>query len=122
MKRDWDLIREVLIEIEALEEPKRYMVTYGVGDEHQPEAHAKAHQALLLWKAGFIEAVDASSLAGPAIVSPALTWQGHDLLDTLRSKPVWERIKKIAEEKGIELTFDAVKALGKAALSAVAGG
>lgn len=121
MKREWDVIREVLIEIETLDEPARYKATYGVGDEHEPETYAKARQALLLWKAGFIEAVDASTLAGPAILSPALTWQGHDLLDTLRSKPVWERIKKTAEEKGIELTFDAVKALGKAALAAILG-
>lgn len=76
---------------------------------------------MLLWKAGFIEAVDASTIAGPAISAPDLTWQGHDLLDMLRSKPVWERIKTVAKEKGIELTFDAVKALGKAAVTAIAG-
>jgi len=63
--------------------------------------------------------VDAATSAGPAILSPELTWEGHDLLDTLRSKPVWERVKKTAQEKGIELTFDAVKALGKAALAAI---
>lgn len=40
---------------------------------------------------------------------------------TIRRKPVWERIKKTAQEKGIELTFDAVKALGKAALTTILG-
>jgi Hypothetical protein (DUF2513). len=45
-----------------------------------------------------------------------LTWQGHELLDTIRSKAVWERIKTTAKEKSIELTFDSVKALGKLAL------
>lgn len=34
----------------------------------------------------------------------------------MRSKAVWERIKTIAEAKGLELTFDSVKALGKVAL------
>ena len=53
------------------------------------------------------------------LVGPNLTWQGHDLLDTLRSKPVWEKIKTTAREKGIELTFEAVKALGKLALQSV---
>jgi hypothetical protein len=27
------------------------------------------------------------------VAMPNLSWQGHDLLDTLRSKPVWDRIK-----------------------------
>jgi hypothetical protein len=121
MKRDWDVIREVLVEVEALSEKERYAAGYGLGDEHADEDQAKCEQALLLWEAGFIEAADTGTLAGPAIQMPKLTWAGHDLLDTLRSKPVWERIKKTAQDKGIELTFDAVKMLGKAALAAVIG-
>jgi hypothetical protein len=35
----------------------------------------------------------------------------------LRSKPVWERVKATAQEKGIELTFDTVITLGKAAVA-----
>jgi hypothetical protein len=37
----------------------------------------------------------------------------------MRSQAVWERIKTVAKDKGIELTFDAVKALGKLALGLV---
>lgn len=116
MKRDWDVIRQVLIDIEALREEDRHSFGYGLGDEHEGEDKDKSGQALLLWKAGFIVAADAGTMAGPAILAPELTWQGHDLLDTLRSKPVWERIKTTAKEKGLELTFDTVKALGKYAL------
>lgn len=119
MKRDWDVIREVLIEVEALSEQDRNSFGYGLGDEHAGDDPAKSEHALLLWKAGFIAAVDAGTMAGPALLSPELTWQGHDLLDTLRSKAVWERIKTTAKERGIELTFDAVKAIGKVALDYV---
>lgn len=49
-------------------------------------------------------------------MSPELTWRGHDLLNSLRSKAVWERIKTTAKEKSLDLTFDTVKALGKLAL------
>lgn len=122
MKRDWDVIREVLIEVEALSEEDRQQFGFGFGDGYADMNKAKCEQALLLWKAGFIEAIDAGTLAGQAILAPDLTWQGHDLLDMLRSKPVWERIKKTAQEKGIELTFEAVKALGKVALTAIIGG
>lgn len=119
MKRDWDVIREVLVEVEALSELERSSFGYGLGDERVGDDPAKSEHALLLWKAGFIEAIDGGTMAAPAILSPHLTWQGHDLLDTLRSEAVWERIKTTAREKGIELTFDAVKAIGKVALDYV---
>lgn len=118
MKRDWDVIREVLIEVEGLSDDPNYRgnKVYGMGDEHFPGEAVKSAHAAMLWKAGYIEAIDVSTSGETAIISPELTWQGHDLLDTLRSKPVWDRIKAVAQDKGIELTFDAVKALGATAL------
>ena len=120
MKRDWDVVREVLIEVEALTERERNTFQYALGYEGTNEA--KSEQAMLLWKAGYLEAIEAGGLDGPAIISPGLTWAGHDLLDTLRSKPVWEKIKKTAKDKGIELTFEAVKMLGTFALKSMLGG
>lgn len=110
MKRDWDVIREVLIEIEEFE-GKNDLIYSLNGD-----SPIKGSHALLLWKAGFITAINMSDLDGPAILDPELTWEGHDLLDTIRSKDVWERVKTTAKEKGIELTFEAVKMLGKIAV------
>jgi hypothetical protein len=119
MKRDWDVIRQVLVEVEALDDESRGSATYGRGEE-QPEADSvKAAHALLLWKAGYLEGVDGATTMGPALFAPDLSWAGHDLLDTLRSEAVWERIKITAKEKGLELTFDAVKALGRVALDYV---
>jgi hypothetical protein len=58
---------------------------------------AKDAQAVLLWKSGFIEGADASSLdLGDSVVAQGLTWAGRDLLDTIQSKPVWDRIKTTA--------------------------
>lgn len=116
MKRDWDVIREVLIEVEGLDSDRRNSFSY---NESGGQDASKVAHALLLWKAGFLEGMDAGSMGGAALLSPDLTWQGHDLLDTLRSKPVWDRIKSTAKEKGLELTFDTVKALGKMALDYV---
>ena len=120
MKRDWDVIREVLVEVEALTEKERNTLQYILG-YHEPN-DPKSEQAMLLWRAGYVEAIEAGGLDGPAIISPDLTWAGHDLLDTLRSKPVWERIKATAKDKGIELTFEAVKMLGSLALKSIVGG
>jgi hypothetical protein len=120
MKRDWDVIREVLIEVEGLTERERNTFQFSLGYEEGNQS--KGEQALLLWKAGYLEAIESGGLDGPAIVSPQLTWAGHDLLDTLRSKPVWEKIKLTAKEKGIELTFEAVKFLGRVALDPILKG
>jgi hypothetical protein len=108
MKRDWDVIREVLLEIEADTDGN---VTYG-----ESTGPIKTGHAFLLYKAGYIDGIDVTTQEGPAMISPELTWAGHELLDTIRSKPVWEKIKSTAKDKGIELTFDAVVAISKKVL------
>ncbi len=118
MKRDWDVIRDVLIEVEALNSAKFESEQYDVTDD---EDGVKAEHAMLLWRAGFIQGVDASSMDGDSIIAQGLTWAGHDLLNTIRSKAIWDRIKSTATEKGIELTFESVKALGNYALGLVIG-
>ncbi|MCO5108422.1 MAG: DUF2513 domain-containing protein [Burkholderiaceae bacterium] len=122
MKRDWDVIRQVLLEVEQLTEAQRHAHGYGIGGRGGDADPTKIEHALLLWRSGFIDAINATTNSGPAIISPALTWQGHELLDTIRSKPVWDRIKATAKDKGVELTFDVVKTLGRAALDYVLGG
>ena len=123
MKRDWDVIRDVLIEVEALGSTQFKTIQYGPAcesDDVQSDGVQKDTHGILLWKGGFIEGTDASSQDGNAVLAEGLTWAGHDLLETIRSKAVWECIKSMAKEKGIELTFDAVKALGMVALTGIA--
>lgn len=116
MKRDWDLIRDVLVEVEALNPATFDDLRYG--PLRISANAAKDAQAVLLWKAGFIEGVDASSMdQEDSVLAQRLTWSGHELLDTIRSKPVWEKIKSTAQEKGLDLTFDTVIALGKSAVA-----
>jgi len=52
---------------------------------------------------------------------PRLTMAGHDLLDTMRSKTLWEKVKSTAKEKSVELTLDAVKVFAASALKGLAG-
>ena len=118
MKRDWDVIRGVLLSIESLEAKTFEDIHFNVAEDDDRKT---AEHAVLLWKAGFIEGADASSMDGPYVLATGLTWAGHDLLQTIQSDPVWERVKATAKEKGIELTFEAVKKLGSMALDAVLG-
>ena len=117
MKRDWDVIREVLSEVENLDAKNFENIVYEVSEDETN----KSEHAVLLWKSGFIQGIDASSMDGACFMAQGLTWSGHELLDTIRSKPVWEKIKSTAFEKGIELTFDSVKAIGSLALKSIIG-
>lgn len=118
MKRDWEIIRDLLIEIEELPEQERAGFSYKTDPKKDDAANAKAAHAVLLADAGFLTGANTGFLDGSRVLlAPNLNWEGHELLDTIRSKPVWERIKSTAQEKGIELTFDTVIALGKAALT-----
>lgn len=114
--RDWDLIREILMR--AAEKPPGQMLDANEVSGWDPLV-VGAHIAML-HDANYVKAV---MMRGHAIVTSAMvkevTMQGYDLLDTLKSKTVWERIKVIAREKSIELSFDAIKTLGGLALKQI---
>lgn len=121
MTRDWDLIRELLIEVEALSDTQRVLFQYGSDPNADDATKLRASHAALLLDAGYLtgKKLQFQERTWPLIAMPNLSWEGHNLLDTLRSKPVWERIKTTAKDRGLELTFDTVKALGKVALDYV---
>ena len=51
-----------------------------------------------------------------------MTWEGHELLDKIRSHTLWNKIKAGARERAIPLSFDAVKLLGTEAIKSLIGG
>ena len=118
MKRDWDVIRKVLEEVEGHDIGDPQTLEYELAPDN---FSLEAQHAHLLWKSGFLSGYDGSGISGDLLLNPSLTWEGHELLDTLRSKPVWEKVKAKAAEQGIALSFEAVKTLGKWALSSVVG-
>ncbi len=135
MKRDWDLIRELLVCVEENRDlfesaPAKPEWTVQSKSElsQDLEHYQLAHQRLfghakLLVDAEYIEGLKVIQSSGQSFHiargNIQLTMAGHDLLDTIRSKGVWDKIKSTASEKGIELTFDAIKALGALALKSL---
>jgi hypothetical protein len=144
MKRDWDLIREQLLIIEEGSDPRTVAAALFKDipaaapnwEDGQTEAEYTAALALhrrneervgghleLLLESGYIEGITLtrylSGDLGYAVAYPRLTMAGHDLLDTMRSKPLWESVKTTAKAKSIELTFDSIKALAAFALKSL---
>lgn len=116
MKRDWEIIRQVLIAVE--EDRFEEFVNETIRENQQ----AVLENTVLLVNSGFLNGKPLLMRGMVAHVSVSgLTWDGYDLLDTIRSKPIWENIKTTALEKGLELTFDVVKALGAKAIYMIVG-
>lgn len=132
MKRDWDLIRKQLTDVEeendlfsevppepVWENKEWDIYEKELKDQRAIEGRIFGHLELLV-NTGYIDGLQvvrsADGLFSYGLHSPRLTMAGHDLLDTMRSATIWEKIKTTAKTKGIELTFDAIKALGAVAL------
>lgn len=112
MKRDWDLIRNVLEEIEGLPEQHFQGSIYKMGMNAPAVEQDRFRHLILLAQAGFVSGKEVF-IDGPAFQQPELTWAGHELLDTIREKPMLEKIKAEAKKRAIPLTFDSVVAIGK---------
>lgn len=122
MKLDWDLIRDIMTEIEDMTAKERNAARFQAGYDEDTESAVRARHALLLRDAGFVKGVPFESLQEAGLLNPELTWEGHQLLATIRSKDVWQRVKDIAKTKGLALSFDLVKIGGKLALEQVLKG
>lgn len=138
MKRDWDLIRKILTDIEGekdvfdslKEDPEQGDLSHDEYEKllqvHRCKESVMLGHIELLADSEYIEGVDVvrstSGIVGYRMTSdPRLTMSGHDLLDTMRSPKVWGLIKSTALSKGIDLTFDSIKVLAVPVLKSIIG-
>ena len=103
MKRDLDLIREILLQVEA-RGPKQSMEVEIEGrDRNEIFGHVQ-----LLEEAGFVEV---TFTGGPTSWVSRITWDGHEFLDSVRDSDVWVKVTNKMKEVGGTASFDIVKAL-----------
>ena len=111
MKRDIDLCREILRQIE--EHPhSNSEVEIAVEGRTWQEV---AYQIYLLDQARLIEAVESTSGDEPDLnyTPMRLTWWGHEFLDAARNDTVWNRAKSRFSKAAEALTFDLLLAVLK---------
>jgi hypothetical protein len=120
MKRSWDVIRNLLIKIEEQPGPRfeLYPKDFSPIDEE-----CAAYHMLLLHKAGMIEGIPRDMMGAPlSFIATGMTWEGHELLDSIKSNNLWLKVREMARQKGLELSFDAIKLLTRVALEALVKG
>ena len=119
MKRDWDLVRTILLRVEA--QPNTQSLLRPNELEGFDAENVSYHIKLLI-DAGLIEGLISKTLNAPIYaMARELTWQGHEFLDSIRNPGLWNAIKIKAREKAVDLTIDTIKALAKALLDELLG-
>lgn len=128
MKRDMDLVRELLLKLEAMPGGPGRRITFEVGDDLTiPEYSSDEINYHLgqLYKAGYVTSGDTSDrmMSGQWVFS-SLTWEGHDFIDAVRDPDVWRRTKAGASKVGswsVGLLLDMAKAYSRLKAKQVLG-
>jgi hypothetical protein len=102
MKRDFDLIRRILIEVENKPAGETIPeIRYPEYDGRTVDEHI-----YLLHEAGLLKLQIISGMAGHKqyeIID--LTWPGHDLLDAMKDDNLWIKAKEQVLKPGASFTF-----------------
>jgi hypothetical protein len=122
MKRDMDLIRELLLKLEELPMGGGGMTPITAATPAVKEFAMQGYYLDQIWyhlsllhQAGFI---DAEKLRRPmnGFNFRGITWVGHDFLDSIRDPAIWQATKDGAKKAGgfsLELLSDLAKGLIK---------
>ncbi len=114
MQRNMDLIRKILSTIE-----EKYIDTYLSSNAFQItdfDMKTIGYHCALLNDAGLITEYsdDYSDDELQDFYVGRLTWDGHELLDKIKSDTVWNHTKETIIKKGIPFVLDAVKQIATA--------
>lgn len=101
MKRDLDLVRNLLEIFEREIKPGEYLQTFKADLGHPAEV-TLAHIELMI-NQGLLEGFshpDPGSPGGGSFAIKCITWAGHDFLDAARSDTVWNAAKARLKKAG----------------------
>ncbi|QLB18700.1 DUF2513 domain-containing protein [Mannheimia granulomatis] len=116
MKRNWDLIRKILLKLEEKADSTSWLESTDIKGY---DAKTVAYHYKLLNNAGLIEAIDISSLEEEDFSATSLTWQGHEFLDKIRNDSVWNKVKSTVQSKSLDLSFDVIKTVATKIITAM---
>ena len=106
MKRDWELVRSILGQLETLDPDNLLRASDVAG----ADARIAAHHFQLLFEAGLIDVLETTLMPnGGYVTATRLTWDGHEFLDNIRSDTIWNKVKDRISREGVGWTFAAIK-------------
>lgn len=120
MKRDFNLIREILL---LIEEQCKDVDIFGFKVEGH-ELSEVAYHCKLLKEVGFISNYKPVYADNKICIIGVggLTWEGCDYLDKVRNDTIWEKTQETIKKKGLPLLIDTIKSVASAFIKAAAEG
>lgn len=119
MKLDWELVRLILLELESSADTTTILQPIDIAGY---DRLLVSYHLRLLTEAGLVHGECSQPIGEPwCCYATSLTWGGHQLLETMRSKPMWNRIKTVAREKGLTLSFEVIKAVAAKVVAGIVG-
>lgn len=108
MKRDMDLVRDILLKAESM--PVGPPMLYRIGEV---EDLVLLHHLEMLIEAGLLRGKISRSQGtrGDIIGISGLTWEGHEWIETVRSDRVWAETKETLSKDDGAMTFELAKAV-----------
>nr|DAR17896.1 MAG TPA: YjcQ protein [Caudoviricetes sp.] len=112
MKRDLDLIRDILLDIESA--PSDSISIYDLAKNHNVSPDLVFYQIQLLKEAQFLKVRYLMKVLTPDskkyddIRISRLTLQGHDYLDTVRNNEIWSKTKASIVKLGTSVAFSTI--------------
>lgn len=106
MKRNLDLVRAILLDVEARGTPLE-LIDPEVDGFNELEI---SYHVMLLEDSGLIRAMDRTAIGIFRWSAGALTWRGHELLEYLRDDALWQTAKsEVLVAAGDGLPFDVLQ-------------
>lgn len=103
MKRDFELIHQLLLELEEEEASSQGLA---ITEMYLDNRLMQEHAALVV-EAGLAHGHVVRTLGGEVdVFLERLTWAGHDFLDATRDATLWAKAKRVMAERGGGVTFD----------------
>jgi len=119
MKRDLNLIRAILLDIEAAPAGKP---VYGFEYEGRDNVEILEHVQLLLDEQFIEGTVLRQGMNEPVrCLVHRMTWAGHEFLSKAKNDTVWKKVLAQAEEKGMSASMTVINGLLEAAAKKYAG-
>lgn len=124
VKRDMDLIRNLLIKVEEVYEPGAGSINFSKIRIDGYDDKVIAEHLLLMKEAGLIRNINVKQyVTGSTMLSIGnLTNEGYDTLEKFRNDTVWNKTKEIARDKGLPMLIDIFSQVASTVIAGITEG
>lgn len=117
MKRDMDLVRDILMYLEEKPSWNGVLTNQFEGSEHDLAWH---YHCMMLIDAGLVKGkIIPKSMSGDSfsVKVNALSWSGHEFLETIRNDTVWSKTKSKIKQTSGTMSIEMIKSVANGFVS-----